>query len=88
MVSLFASFSVLTLAFFALLTSFFLCYFLMPVFIKKMKQLKKGQPIRTDGPQTHLLKKGTPTMGGVVILFSVLNRLGVILNFSLKRREK
>ena len=28
----------------------------------------KGQPIRTDGPQSHLAKKGTPTMGGLMIL--------------------
>src|ERR1700730_5358625 len=28
----------------------------------------KGQPIRTDGPQSHLMKKGTPTMGGLMIL--------------------
>src|ERR1700741_2557645 len=31
----------------------------------------KGQPIRTDGPQTHLAKRGTPTMGGLMILTSV-----------------
>src|SRR5690606_35449067 len=30
-----------------------------------------GQPIRSDGPETHLKKKGTPTMGGLMILFSV-----------------
>ena len=32
----------------------------------------KGQPIRDDGPQSHLLKRGTPTMGGLMILFGVL----------------
>src|ERR1700750_584412 len=32
----------------------------------------KGQPIRTDGPQSHLAKKGTPTMGGLMILFGLL----------------
>ena len=32
----------------------------------------KGQPIRSDGPQSHLSKKGTPTMGGLMILFGVL----------------
>ena len=31
----------------------------------------KGQPIRTDGPQSHLAKRGTPTMGGLLILTSV-----------------
>ena len=32
----------------------------------------KGQPIRSDGPQSHLLKKGTPTMGGLMILFGLI----------------
>ncbi|MEO1544853.1 MAG: phospho-N-acetylmuramoyl-pentapeptide-transferase, partial [Pseudomonadota bacterium] len=32
----------------------------------------KGQPIREDGPQTHLAKRGTPTMGGLMILSGVL----------------
>src|SRR6187431_1580143 len=31
----------------------------------------KGQPIRTDGPESHLAKRGTPTMGGLMILISV-----------------
>ncbi|ELA09064.1 phospho-N-acetylmuramoyl-pentapeptide-transferase [Moraxella macacae 0408225] len=43
----------------------------MPV-INRLHALKFGQAIRDDGPQTHLVKKGTPTMGGVFILFSIL----------------
>ena len=35
----------------------------------------KGQPIRTDGPQTHLAKRGTPTMGGLMILTAMMCRL-------------
>jgi len=35
------------------------------------KKQREGQPIREDGPETHLKKKGTPTMGGLMILFSV-----------------
>ncbi|HEY0300293.1 MAG TPA: phospho-N-acetylmuramoyl-pentapeptide-transferase, partial [Rhizomicrobium sp.] len=31
----------------------------------------KGQPLRTDGPQSHLSKKGTPTMGGLMILYGM-----------------
>src|SRR6478672_9378102 len=38
--------------------------------VLRLKQ-GKGQPIREDGPQTHLAKKGTPTMGGLLILISV-----------------
>ena len=32
----------------------------------------KGQPIREDGPQTHLAKRGTPTMGGLMILTALV----------------
>lgn len=37
-----------------------------------LKKLKFGQSIRSDGPQKHLIKKGTPTMGGIIILFCCL----------------
>lgn len=43
-----------------------------PYLIKKLKILKIGQTIRNDGPQTHLSKSGTPTMGGVLILVSLV----------------
>lgn len=42
-----------------------------PWFIRKMKNLQIGQSIRDDGPQSHLSKKGTPTMGGGLILFCI-----------------
>lgn len=42
----------------------------MPV-INWLKRLKVGQTVRTDGPQTHLVKSGTPTMGGVLIILSI-----------------
>jgi phospho-N-acetylmuramoyl-pentapeptide-transferase len=42
-----------------------------PVVIRKLTSLKVGQAVRTDGPQTHLKKHGTPTMGGVLILISI-----------------
>ena len=43
-----------------------------PAVIRKLAQYKGGQPIRTDGPHTHFSKAGTPTMGGALILFTVL----------------
>ena len=46
--------------------------FLMPFFIRMMKREGVGQQIRADGPQRHLIKQGTPTMGGAVILVGVL----------------
>ena len=57
----------------ALFTAFFISLFLGPKFIRKLKSVqKKGQPIRKDGPQSHLINKvGTPTMGGMLILISL-----------------
>ncbi|HZU51192.1 MAG TPA: phospho-N-acetylmuramoyl-pentapeptide-transferase, partial [Sphingomicrobium sp.] len=44
-----------------------------PKFITWLRKTQgKGQPIRTDGPQSHLAKRGTPTMGGLLILTSVM----------------
>ena len=59
---------------FAVLTSLFICLFFGPKFILYMeRKQKKGQPIRKDGPPSHLLNKvGTPTMGGVIIILATL----------------
>ena len=46
--------------------------FAMPPFIRLMKHEHVGQQIRADGPQRHLVKQGTPTMGGVIILLGVV----------------
>lgn len=43
-----------------------------PVVIPFLKRLKVGQTVRTEGPQTHLKKNGTPTMGGILILTAIL----------------
>lgn len=54
---------------YALITSLVLCWLLGPAFIRRLqRQQDKGQPIRSDGPQSHLVKQGTPTMGGLLIL--------------------
>lgn len=55
----------------AVLTSLILSFILGPKVIRWLIRVKVGQSVRTDGPQTHLVKQGTPTMGGVLILFSV-----------------
>ncbi len=44
-----------------------------PMILWLRKRQGKGQPIRTDGPESHLAKKGTPTMGGFLILFGILS---------------
>lgn len=54
------------------LTAFLIVYFLMPWFIKYMKNKQFGQIIREEGPAHHYKKFGTPTMGGVIVIFSIL----------------
>jgi phospho-N-acetylmuramoyl-pentapeptide-transferase len=49
-----------------------ICFFLGPYVIRKLSQLQIGQYIQKDGPESHFSKSGTPTMGGVLILFSVV----------------
>jgi phospho-N-acetylmuramoyl-pentapeptide-transferase len=57
----------------ALATSLIICFVFGPRIIRWLKKKQgEGQPIRTDGPETHLKKKGTPTMGGLMILISVI----------------
>src|SRR5438105_12288299 len=43
-----------------------------PLVIRKLTAYKIGQAVRDDGPQTHLTKAGTPTMGGALILVSIV----------------
>ena len=54
------------------LTALFLCVFLGPALIAWLRRLQVGQYIREDGPQSHLKKAGTPTMGGVLIVISIV----------------
>jgi phospho-N-acetylmuramoyl-pentapeptide-transferase len=56
----------------AAMTAIIIALFLGPFFIGWLKKLQMGQVVRTDGPQTHLKKSGTPTMGGILILFSMV----------------
>jgi len=56
----------------AIVTSLIICYLIGPSIIRKLKKMKVGQMIRTDGPSTHQAKSGTPTMGGLIILISII----------------
>jgi len=56
----------------ATLTSLVFILFFGKTFIRFIAKQKYGQIIRDEGPQSHLEKKGTPTMGGLLILFSFL----------------
>jgi phospho-N-acetylmuramoyl-pentapeptide-transferase len=65
-------FNYLTLrAVMATLTALTISFIVGPAVIRKLTALKIGQSVRDDGPQTHLVKAGTPTMGGALILVSV-----------------
>jgi phospho-N-acetylmuramoyl-pentapeptide-transferase len=57
---------------FASLTALFLCIFLGPWLIRKLRQFQIGQYIREEGPKSHQKKAGTPTMGGVLIIISTV----------------
>src|SRR5271169_116803 len=57
---------------FASMTALFLCIALGPWLIAKLRQFQIGQFIREEGPKSHQKKAGTPTMGGVLIIISIV----------------
>ncbi|HAR43429.1 MAG TPA: phospho-N-acetylmuramoyl-pentapeptide-transferase [Bdellovibrionales bacterium] len=56
----------------ATITSVMLAMLIGPAFIRFLQRKQMGQSIRADGPQSHLVKKGTPTMGGGLILIAIV----------------
>ena len=58
--------------FVAVVVAFLVSLLGTPIAIRAFTKLKAGQPIRTDGPQMHMAKKGTPTMGGVVFIVATV----------------
>jgi len=58
--------------FFTIIMGFLISVLLSPIFIPFLRRLKFGQSIREEGPKSHQKKSGTPTMGGVMILFSII----------------
>ena len=56
----------------AALTALAISFVIGPVMIRRLTAYKIGQSVRDDGPQTHLIKAGTPTMGGALILVAIL----------------
>ncbi|MBC8519908.1 MAG: phospho-N-acetylmuramoyl-pentapeptide-transferase [Gammaproteobacteria bacterium] len=68
----FSVFQYLTLrAILGALTALVLSFMVGPIMIRKLTHYKVGQAVREDGPQSHLAKAGTPTMGGALILVAV-----------------
>ena len=56
----------------AIIIAFAISALLCPIIIPFLHKLKFGQQVRDDGPQSHLKKQGTPTMGGLIILSSII----------------
>jgi phospho-N-acetylmuramoyl-pentapeptide-transferase len=57
---------------YAAVTALVLCFLLGPPVVRWLRHLQVVQPIRKEGPETHMLKEGTPTMGGVLIVAAVV----------------
>ena len=62
--------------------AFLVTVMLGSTFIEFLQSRKFGQFVREEGPQTHLIKAGTPTMGGVVMLLGLLGALAVVARFN------
>jgi len=72
-VKLFNIFKYLTFrTIYAMITALLVCFVLGPWIIRMLEGLQARQVIRTDGPESHLQKQGTPTMGGVMILAAIV----------------
>jgi phospho-N-acetylmuramoyl-pentapeptide-transferase len=57
---------------YAAITALLLCFVLGPPMIEWLRRLRLGQKIRAEGPQAHLAKAGTPTMGGLLIVTAIV----------------
>jgi len=55
---------------YSILVAFIISFAIAPFIIPGLHKLKFGQNIREDGPQSHLKKQGTPTMGGIIFIIS------------------
>ena len=65
-----------------LLLSFFITVILALIIIPILKKLKIGQNERDDGPESHMKKQGTPTMGGVIIMLAtVIAAIGGVIYY-------
>src|SRR5690625_4790909 len=68
---------------FSIIMSFLITVLLSPLIIPILRKLKFGQSIRVEGPKSHQKKSGTPTMGGILILISiVVTTIAMTLKYS------
>lgn len=68
--------------FLAVFVAALLTAFIMPLFIKLLRREGVGQQVRADGPERHLVKQGTPTMGGVIMLLCTTITCAIFANWS------
>lgn len=66
---------------YAAVTSLLICFILGPAVISFLRQKEAGESIRPDGPQSHQVKSGTPTMGGIMINTAILFSLLLWMDF-------
>lgn len=66
----------------AFLISLGVAYSIGPIMLPMLKKLKFGQTIREDGPASHLVKNGTPTMGGIIFIVSIIITVAVSGRYS------
>ncbi|MGE0109674.1 MAG: phospho-N-acetylmuramoyl-pentapeptide-transferase [Bdellovibrionales bacterium] len=67
----------------AMLTALMICFLFGPRLIRWLREKQgEGQPIREDGPETHFKKRGTPTMGGLMILVAVITSTFLWMNLT------
>jgi phospho-N-acetylmuramoyl-pentapeptide-transferase len=59
-----------------------ICIFLSPKFIEFLRLREFGQHVRDDGPQGHLVKAGTPTMGGIIMFVAIVVPFAILSNWS------
>jgi len=61
--------------------SLLICIFLSPKFIEFLRRREFGQHVRDDGPQGHLIKAGTPTMGGIIMIVAIVAPFACLSNW-------
>ena len=66
----------------AAVTAFLFFVLVAPAFIRFIRNLHIGQVVRNDGPETHLKKEGIPTMGGMLLIFTIINTTLLWANLS------
>lgn len=66
----------------SVITSFGLTLLLVPIVIRRINERKAGQNVRTDGPSSHQVKSGRPTMGGIAMIIAILVTCGIWARFN------